>query len=60
MRKISLQLMLLFAFLAPSAYAHMYDAVGVQAGDHSHEPQPIDDQIKDNCFVDPKLGPICK
>ena len=51
MRKISLQLMLLFAFLVPSAYAHMYDAVGVQAGDHSHEPQPIDDQIKDNCFV---------
>ena len=60
MRKIGLQVMLMSAFLSTSAYAHMYDSVGVQAGDHTHDPSPMDDQIKENCFIDPKLGPICK
>ena len=43
-----------------NAYAHMYDSVGIEAAPHEHEVEQSDLEIKDNCFVDPKLGPVCK
>mgnify|MGYP004389192035 CR=1 FL=1 len=49
----------LFIPLSP-AFAHMYDSIGVPAPAHQHEVQELEGQFKDNCFVDPKLGPICK
>ena len=42
------------------AFSHSYDSVGVEAGSHVHEEVQTELEIKDNCFIDPKLGPICK
>tara|TARA_Y100001968_G_scaffold220030_1_gene202826 strand:- start:263 stop:454 length:192 start_codon:yes stop_codon:yes gene_type:complete len=63
MRTIGLCFAVFFsAFLsANEGFAHMYDTVGGQAAPHVHdEPKPETPPMKDNCFIDPKLGPICK
>ena len=40
--------------------AHMYDAIGVEADPHSHDDENTRSTKKNNCFIDPKFGPICK
>tara|TARA_Y100001968_G_scaffold314963_2_gene341029 strand:- start:27161 stop:27355 length:195 start_codon:yes stop_codon:yes gene_type:complete len=53
----------LFASLLPAneSFAHMYDTVGVEAAPHVHDDHTDSEApMKDNCFIDPKLGPICK
>ena len=40
--------------------AHVYDSVGVEAGPHVHDNEKSDAQMKDNCFIDEKFGPVCK
>ena len=45
---------------ATKTYAHFYDSVGVEAGDHHHDSDKSDKKLKDGCFDDPKLGLICK
>ncbi|WP_320664050.1 hypothetical protein [Prochlorococcus sp. MIT 1223] len=52
--------LILSTLAAQEAIAHIYDSIGVEAGVHSHQPEKADKAIKDNCFIDPKLGPICK
>tara|TARA_Y100001968_G_scaffold42730_6_gene32823 strand:+ start:1987 stop:2175 length:189 start_codon:yes stop_codon:yes gene_type:complete len=42
------------------SYSHLYDTVGVLAGDHVHDAPSSEGEFENNCFVDPKLGPICK
>lgn len=62
MKVVGVSLLAAFGFLFSSApsHSHMYDSIGVQAAPHSHSPQSVDSQFEDNCFVDPKLGPVCK
>tara|TARA_Y100001968_G_scaffold332555_1_gene391206 strand:- start:1912 stop:2103 length:192 start_codon:yes stop_codon:yes gene_type:complete len=63
MKTLGLVIAVFFGALLPAteSVAHMYDSMGGQAGshdhDHSHSGTP---EMKDNCFIDPKLGPICK
>ena len=62
MRVLGVTLATCFGFLvsvSPS-FSHMYDSIGVEAGPHMHEPEPVESQFEDNCFIDPQLGPICK
>ena len=49
----------LFLSVSPT-YSHLYDSVGVEAAPHNHHSQPTEAQFENNCFIDPKLGPICK
>ena len=62
MKTFSLTLFVLLVsfFSSGKSFAHFYDSIGVQAGPHSHDMEESDNQIKDNCFIDPELGPICK
>ena len=62
MKIVGSYLVVAFGFLvsvAPS-HAHMYDTIGVVAGPHTHATEEVDSQFENNCFVDPKLGPVCK
>ena len=49
-----------FLFSVSPSFAHMYDSIGVEAGPHSHGNESVDSQFENNCFIDPKLGPVCK
>ena len=62
MRTIGLCFAAFFGFMvsANESFAHMYDTVGVQAAPHVHDQPESEMPMKDNCFMDPKLGPICK
>tara|TARA_Y100001968_G_scaffold297232_1_gene306010 strand:- start:3 stop:191 length:189 start_codon:yes stop_codon:yes gene_type:complete len=62
MRTIGLCLAAFVASLVPvnQSFAHMYDTAGAQAVPHDHDHDHSDTTMKDNCFMDPKLGPICK
>ncbi len=62
MKVVGVSLLAASGFLvsAMPSYSHLYDSIGVEAAPHSHATQSVDSQFEDNCFIDPKLGPVCK
>tara|TARA_Y100001968_G_scaffold332038_1_gene388755 strand:- start:246 stop:434 length:189 start_codon:yes stop_codon:yes gene_type:complete len=62
MKNLPFFILLILGMLFPanSSYAHLYDSIGVEAGDHTHEGEENAPMKDSKCFDDAKFGKICK